>query len=204
MIPWDYNLAFGTFRSADATEVVNNPIDSPMEVSDASDRPMWGWIMASEEYTALYHQCFAEFLDTVDVTGIIDEAYGLIKSYVEKDPTAFCTYEEFETGVATLRSFCEKRSESIRGQLDGTIPSTDAGQQADSAALVDASEITISDMGSMGGGGGSGGFGPPESGPGGAQPTGISLSGADWLLLGGSLLLLLAGILAAVKYKRYG
>ena len=168
MIPWDYNLAFGTFRSADATEVVNDPIDSPMEVSDASDRPMWGWIVSSEEYTQLYHQYFAEFLDTVDIVGIIDEAYGLIKSYVERDPTAFCTYEEFETGVATLRTFCEKRNESIRGQLEGTIPSTDAGQSADSSTLIDASEISISAMGSMGGGkGGKGGEGGEGGGPGG-------------------------------------
>lgn len=159
MIPWDYNLAFGTFRSSDATEVVNDPIDTPMEVSDASDRPMWGWIMNSEEYTALYHQYFAEFLDDVDITGIIDEAYELIKSYVEKDPTAFCTYEEFENGVSTLRTFCELRTESVRGQLEGTIPSTSAGQRADDSALVDASGITISAMGSMGGGGGPGGGG---------------------------------------------
>lgn len=115
--------------------------------------------MNSEEYTALYHQYFAEFLDDVDITGIIDEAYELIKSYVEKDPTAFCTYEEFENGVAALRTFCELRTESVRGQLEGTIPSTSAGQRADDSALVDASGITISAMGSMGGGGGPGGGG---------------------------------------------
>ena len=162
MIPWDYNLAFGTFQSSDATGMVNDPVDSPMSVSDASDRPMWGWIISSEEYTALYHEYFAEFLDTMDIAGIIDEAYNLIKSYVEKDPTAFCTYEEFEKGVSTLRTFCELRSESIRGQLEGTIPSTSAGQRTDSSALVDASSITLSDMGSMGGGRGGGmggGFG---------------------------------------------
>ena len=160
MIPWDYTLAFGTFQNSDATGTVNDPIDSPMSVSDADERPMWGWIMSSEEYTQMYHEYFAEFLDTVDITGIIDEAYELIKSYVAKDPTAFCTYEEFETGVATLRSFCEMRIRSVRGQLDGTIPSTDAGQRADFSALIDASSITISDMGSMGGsGGGGGGFG---------------------------------------------
>ena len=164
MIPWDYNLAFGTFRSADAAEVVNDPIDTPMEVSDPSDRPMWGWIQSSEEYTALYHEYFAEFLDTVDIQGIIDEAYTLIKAYVEKDPTAFCTPEEFETGVETLRAFCALRTESVRGQLEGEIPSTAAGQRTDSTALVDASGITISAMGSMGGGGG--GFGGPGGGGG--------------------------------------
>ena len=201
MIPWDYNLAFGTFRSADATEVVNDPIDSPMEVSDASDRPMWGWILSSEEYTQMYHAYFAEFLDTVDIVGIIDEAYGLIRSCVERDLTAFCTYEEFETGVATLCTFCEKRNESIRGQLDGTIPSTDAQQRADSSTLVDASEITISAMGSMGGGmggpngnagerqgfggkapqdGGSGSFSPPDgTASGGGMPSPPDFSGSN-------------------------
>ena len=41
---------------------------------------------------------------------------NLIASYVEQDPTKFCTYEEFETGVDTLKSFCLLRAESIRGQ----------------------------------------------------------------------------------------
>ena len=157
MIPWDYNLAFGSFQSSDATDTVNDPIDTPMSVSDPDDRPMWGWIQSSEEYAEMYHAYFAEFLDTVDIRGIIDEACALIRPYVEKDPTAFCTLEEFETGVETLRTFCALRTESVRGQLEGAIPSTDAGQREDSSSLVDASGITISAMGSMGGGGG--GFG---------------------------------------------
>ena len=61
-------------------------------------------------------------------------------------------YEEFEHGVSTLRQFCLLRAESIQGQLDGTIPSTADGQSADSSALIDASSITLSDMGSFGGG----------------------------------------------------
>lgn len=84
---------------------------------------------------------------------------NLIASYVEQDPTKFCTYEEFETGVDTLKSFCLLRAESIRGQLDGTIPSTSDGQQEDDSALVDASSISLTDMGSMGHGGGTPGGG---------------------------------------------
>ena len=165
MIPWDYNLAFGTFQASSATDSVNDPIDTPLSVSGDGSRPMVDWIFQNEEYTELYHQLFAEFLDEIDITALIDETYALIASYVEKDPTAFCTYEEFEAGVSTLRSFCEKRTESIRGQLDGTIPSTDAGQKEDSSSLIDASELNLSDMGSMGGGGGFGGggsFGPGD------------------------------------------
>lgn len=41
------------------------------------------------------------------------------------------------------------RAESVKGQIDGTIPATDEGQRADPSLLVDASEIDISIMGAM-------------------------------------------------------
>ena len=171
MIPWDYNLAFGTFQGRDASDAVNDPIDTPLSVTGDGSRPMADWIFQSEAYTELYHQYFSEFLDSVDVGALIDETYALIAPYVEKDPTAFCTCEEFETGVAALKSFCEKGTQSVRGQLDGTIPSTDEGQEADSSHLVDASGLTLSDMGSMGGGAGGPGGGP-SFGSGGDAPSG--------------------------------
>ena len=170
MIPWDYNLAFGTFQaSEDATSTVNSPIDSPVARGDANDRPMVGWIFSSDEYTDLYHSLYAEFLETVDMQALVDEAAALIGPYVQTDPTSFYTYEEFQAGIAALKDFCALRSESVSGQLDGTIPSTSDGQAADSSALVDGSALTISDMGSMGGKGGMGGPGqgfPGQGGPG--------------------------------------
>ncbi len=160
MIPWDYNLGFGTFQAGDATSSVNDPIDTPLSVGSGDNRPMADWIFASEGYTARYHELFAEFLDSFDLDAMIRETAALIASYVEKDPTKFCTYEEFETGVETLRQFCALRRESVLGQLDGTIPSTDEGQSAAPDTLVDASALTLSDLGSMGGGDGGfpGGF----------------------------------------------
>lgn len=142
MIPWDYNLAYGTFQGGNAQSTINTPIDSPVDGGSNDDRPMWNWVVANEEYAELYHQYFAEFLNTVDIESIIDNAYNLIKSYVEKDPTAFYTYDEFETGVETLRQFCKLRSESISTQLAN-------GETASNMNYVDASGITLSDMGSM-------------------------------------------------------
>ncbi|MBQ3374296.1 MAG: CotH kinase family protein [Oscillospiraceae bacterium] len=180
MIPWDYNLAFGSFQgSADATDAVNDPIDDPLSAT-ADDRPMWGWIVNSEEYLEQYHELFAEFLDSVDIIGMIDETREMIAPYVEKDPTAFCTYEEFEQGVDTLRSFCSLRIDSIRGQLDGAIPSTDDGQSADSSALIAASNLNLSDLGSMNNGGGFGG------GPGGDRPGRSGSEGQNGFPGGGS------------------
>ena len=167
MIPWDYNLAFGSFQENSADSAVNDPIDTPLSVNGDGDRPMADWIFSSEEYTALYHQYFQEFLDNLDLDAKITETAVLIDEYVQRDPTKFCTYEEFQTGVEALRQFCHLRAESVAGQLAGTIPSTDEGQEADNANLVDASGLTLSDMGSMGMGGGFGGRNSGGGGPGG-------------------------------------
>ena len=166
MIPWDYNLAFGSFQGRNATEAVNDPIDTPLSVGSGDCRPMADWIFANEAYTEQYHALFQEFLDRFDLDAMIRETASMIAPYVEKDPTKFCSYEDFEKGVEAMRQFCQLRSESVQGQLDGTIPSTDEGQNAAADTLVDASSLTLSDLGSMGMGGGQGG------GPGGGFPGG--------------------------------
>lgn len=162
MIPWDYNLAFGGFQDvSDADSLVNFPIDTPVSNGTVESRPMLAWIFSDEEYTRLYHEYFKEFISDYFDSGYFAETINtvseMIAPYVEKDPTKFCTYEEFEKGVSALREFCLLRAQSVSGQLDGTIPSTSDGQSADASALIDASSLTISDMGSMGNQGGPGG-----------------------------------------------
>lgn len=145
MIPWDYNLAFGTFQENNANSTVNTPIDSPVDSGSSEDRPMWNWIVSNEEYTTLYHEFFSEFLENTDIQKIISDAYEMIKGYVEKDPTAFYSYDEFEKGVETLKQFCSLRSESISKQIEN-------GETSTTVSYADASSINLSDMGSMGGG----------------------------------------------------
>jgi spore coat protein CotH len=176
MIPWDYNLAFGSFSmgggmgfggtsvTSGMTSAVNAPIDSPVSGGDIGSRPMISWIFENEEYTELYHQIYAEFIAEYFDSGCFEQMLSdvviLISPYVEKEPAAFCTYEEYTKAVSALREFCLLRAESVSGQLAGTIPSTQDGQTADSSTLIDASHISSSDMGSMGiGGGGMSGMG---------------------------------------------
>lgn len=161
MIPWDYNLAYGSFMGGNASSSVNSPIDTPVS-NGMSDRPMIAWIFDNEEYTEQYHQLFNEFLDSVDFEKLVADTAELIDKYVEKDPTKFCTYDEFKTGVEAISKFCTLRAESVSGQLDGTIPSTTEGQKEDSSALIDTDGLNTSDMGSMGGG--KGGFGRGQKG----------------------------------------
>ena len=134
MIPWDYNLAFGGFQGG-ASSVVNDSIDSPL--STASDeRPMWEWIKKSDEYTSTYHTLFSEFLET-DFEAQIESTYELIKEYVEKDPTKFCTYDEFTTGVSTLKEFISLRVTACKNQLSGDNTSVSTGS------------LNLNDMGGM-------------------------------------------------------
>lgn len=171
MLPWDYNLSFGTMGGgSDASEAVNSPIDSPVS-GELEDRPMAAWIFSSEEYIERYHAVYAQLVASLTENDHLAETIRAtrerIAPYVEKDPTKFCTVEEFETGVETLLQFCALRLESIAGQLEGTIPSTSEGQAQDGSALVDASAIRLSDMGTMNNGGGPGGFGGDRGGFGG-------------------------------------
>ena len=165
MIPWDYNLAYGTFQGQDATAQVNDPIDEVL-----SDRPMQSWIFSDQEYTQRYHQLYQTFLDQTDLDTMIQETAALIAPYIARDPTKFCTDAEFEQGVETLRQFCRLRRESIQGQLAGTIPSDTAGQEAAPEARIDASALELADMGTMDMGGKGG---PPEQGgsPRGERPA---------------------------------
>lgn len=152
MIPWDYNLAFGTFGGGNANTVVNTPIDNPVENASNNDRPLWNAIAANADYIEQYHRYFSEFLGDINISEIIDGAYEQIEAYVKKDPTAFYTYEEFTVGVNTLRQFCTLRSESISAQLQNE--KTDV-----TTAYADASSLNLSDMGTMSMGGNDNGKG---------------------------------------------
>lgn len=154
IIPWDYNLAFGGFSaSANATSTVNSTIDSPVSGGTVESRPLIAWIFSQEEYLEQYHEIYSAFIAETIENGWreseIARVQELIAPYLQQDESKFYTMEEFEKAVQTLQSFCAKRGQSVRGQLDGTIASTTEDRQTNSAGLIDASELSTADMGSM-------------------------------------------------------
>ena len=157
MIPWDYNLGYGTFAGggpmggggSGATSTVNAPIDAATMSSDNdTSKPMANWIFADEKYTQMYNDLYREFIENVDILGILEEAYALISPYVPYDPTAFYTVDEMQLGYETLYGYCQLRSESVLGQLNGTIAKTNAEQRSNSNQ-VDGSAVNISNLGGM-------------------------------------------------------
>ena len=161
LIPWDYNLALGGMgRSNDATSVVNSAIDNAF-----SGTTFFDTLMADEtchsRYYAYLQQLVSEYIDGDGFAAFYTRVRSQIDTLVESDPTAFYSYDEYLTAAETLYQVVKLRGQSIQGQLDGTIPSTEAAQRT-SDALVDASALDLSTMGYMNSGGG-GGFDAPTA-----------------------------------------
>lgn len=155
VLPWDYNLALGGMHGGDATSVVNEPIDDLWKGTKLFD-----FVLENEEYKARYHEYYKKLVNEYLYGGRFEKAYDRIRNQIDAlvkaDSNAMYTYDEYVKGAELLRETVMLRAESIRGQLDGTIPSTSEGQQADTSVLVDASHINLSDLGQfmMGGFGG--------------------------------------------------
>lgn len=157
MLPWDYNLAFGTYALGmrdpirDPNVLINYPIDTPAEGSIMRQRPLYHELMKEDALFAQYHSLFSSFLadyfDSGRFEALLQEKEALIAPYVKKDPTAFCSYADHQLAVDTLRQVCQKRKESIQGQLEGRYPSTLAQQQAQPDVGVDAAMIDLYALG---------------------------------------------------------
>ena len=158
IFPWDYNLSLGGMGmgNSSATDVINDAIDTPFSGTKFFDK-----LLENEEYKAKYHEYLQKLVDEYVDGGRFDEVYNRIRSQidtlVETDPTAFYKPDEYHAAADTLYKTIKLRAESIKGQLEGSIPSTDSGQKEDSSALIDASDIDIKTMGTMSMGGGEGG-----------------------------------------------
>ena len=162
LIPWDYNLALGGMnaggmgpgsRTSGASSVINSPIDDAFSSTDFFDTLMADETCHSQYYTYL-QQLVEEYVNGGGFETFYTKTRSLIDSLVETDPTAFYTYEEYNTAAETLYQVVSLRGESILGQINGTIPSTREAQQSDSSALVDASDLDLTVMGTMNAGGG--------------------------------------------------
>lgn len=151
IIPWDYNLSFGGMNGT-SSSAVNDAIDTPFSGTEFFDA-----ILSNEEYLARYHEYLRILCDEYVGGGVFQQTYDRIRSQIDElvdtDPNAFYTYEEYSAAAEMLVQVVTLRAESVSGQLDGTIPSTDDGQTS-SDALIDTSGIDISIMGGMGGGNG--------------------------------------------------
>jgi len=157
VLPWDYDLSWGGFQSGNTNSTVNFPIDTPVSGVSMEDRPLINMLLEVDEYRERYHDYLRQIVEGYFESGLFEntirELDAKINEYVKNDSTATATYEQYEASLSIFIELGNLRAESISGQLDGTIPSTSNGQCEDSSALIDASHINLSALGSMMGGG---------------------------------------------------
>lgn len=167
ILPWDYNLAWGGFQFGNASSVINFPIDTPVSGVEMSSRPLIEKLFSNTEYLEKYHGYLQELMTKYFANGKWEEKIttldALISEYVKNDNTAFCTFEEYKTAVEAFKTVGNLRYQSVQGQLDGTVPSTTADQNANPDKLISAGDLNLSSLGSMMGGGNNGGMGGPPN-----------------------------------------
>lgn len=159
ILPWDYNLAFATYSLGmpnpinDSTLYVNYPINTPASGEIMRKRPLYHNLMKNNVHYGQYQEYFDHLIKSYFESGyfenFVKNTVDMIDPYVKKDPTAFCSYEDWQLGVQTIQDFCLLRAESVRGQLDGMIPSTIAAQAEDKSSFIDASSIWLPDLGEI-------------------------------------------------------
>ncbi len=160
IIPWDNTLSIGgmmyggwgggpgreSTESSGATSMINDPIDTPFGGTDFFDA-----LLENEEYLAQYHEYLRQLAEEYVQGGRLQEVWERLDAQtdelIETDPAAFYTAAEYEEAKETLWTVLQLRAESVLGQLDGTIPSTDDGQQNAQDTLIDGSTIGLSVMG---------------------------------------------------------
>ncbi len=170
MIPWDYNLAFGSFTYESAvssilnpeefnaipetgtamnsnTSMINYPIDTPVFSVEMQDRPLLNALLSDAETLEIYHEFYNTFLQDCFENGkyqeIYTEIYTLIRPYVEKNLT-FYDISKFESGAEAMQKYLQYRTESIRKQLDGDLPATLEGQKQNAENLVIPENLNLS------------------------------------------------------------
>lgn len=160
IIPWDYNLCFGAYEmeedmasdfTAETTEtaadMVNKPIDDSWSMTSFFDV-----ILQNEVYRAKYHAYYQRLIDAYVLGGGFDVFYARTRSQIDDlvkaDPNALYVYDTYDRAAKMLKAAVELRGKSVRGQLNGTIPSTLEGQKAQPERRLDASAIDLQEMGS--------------------------------------------------------
>lgn len=157
ILPWDYNLAFGTYylgmtdAITDGDVIINYPIGTPWTGDVMVKRPLYHKLMQKSEYYMSYKNYMDKLIKEYFESGLyetkIRKTMKMIDPYVKNDAVAFCGYEDYMLGADTLLEICRMRSESVRGQLDGIYPSSFKEQNEMEYEGIDTANISIYDLG---------------------------------------------------------
>ena len=104
-----------------------------MPSMNSGEKPLVTTLLANDTYLSMYEGYLKEIAEKYFtqeyMTAMVSKIHDLIAPYVQNDPTAFCTYEEFEQACSTdptdqysLVYYAVNMAESIENQLAGGEP----------------------------------------------------------------------------------
>ena len=132
-IPWDYNMAFGGYME-DGGASVTVSIDEPIYGVDASKRPLITKLLSVDEYKEKYYGYLNELVTYFDdFENTVSELSSFIKPYVENDPSAFYTIEQYEQNITT--------SDTDLSKIENKIPSG-GGKFSEGMKIPDGMDFT--------------------------------------------------------------
>lgn len=157
MLPWDYDVALGNIGSefglTDPSIFINQPIDTPVFKATIDERPMLRVLLENEEGFRLYHQYLDElitmWIDSGHMASEIQRLAAMIRPWVEQETISIYSFEEHLQAVESIQKFTAYRGQSIRGQLEGRIPSTWDTQNSQIELLPDCSDYAPPNSGIM-------------------------------------------------------
>ncbi len=129
MLPWDYNLAFGTDRSERKntytiqSELINASISAPYFETEGAERPLASVLLANKEYYDEYIgyvKKLTEYFDSLQTS--LAQYKSMIEQSVTADTSKFYTnelfYAEFTDGENTLLGFINARNNAVKAQIN--------------------------------------------------------------------------------------
>ncbi len=148
ILPWDYNMAFGgmggmRFGGRGGRFGGNMSVFDP-----AGGRPLVDKLLAVPAYLELYtgyvRDALEGYLATDQFDRRVDEWADLIRDDVKRDPRPFYGYEQFESGIESLKSTNAENVARLMQELEQGVPTApDRNQAAYDNSEIEANEVTI-------------------------------------------------------------
>lgn len=131
-------------------QIVNLPIDTPF-LGDLSEREFFMNILANDEYRNKYHEYLSMLAEQYVLGGELEKTINTytaeIQDIVGTEDNAHYKAADFCPAVEQLKLFLQRKSESVIGQLNGSIPSDRDSQANAPETLTNTSDMDVRLMG---------------------------------------------------------
>ena len=131
-------------------QIINLPIDTPF-LCDLSEREFFMNILDIEEYRDKYHEYLSILAEEYVLSGELEKTINTytaeIQDIVGTEENAHYKNADFATAIEQMKLFLQRKSESVIGQLKGSIPSDHDSQAESPEKLIDTSDLNVRLMG---------------------------------------------------------